>query len=518
MNFRKKIALLIIGASVLRLLVAGFLELGNDEVYYQTYAQHLQWNYFDHPPMVALLIRIFTFNLYFKGELFIRLGAVICAAIGTYLIFKIGSRIKSEYVGWIAAILYTTSFYSSVIAGIFILPDSPQVVFWLLAMYSMICIIDDNKTPKRRLNIYFITLGLSTGLAIMCKIHGIFLMVGFGLFILFHRRDLLILPMLWISLLITIIIISPIFFWNLANHFVTYTYHQGRIGFFVSHFDRDRPLQQVFGSLFYSNPVNFIIYILSLYAFAKYRVKEPPKAYVLLLWLSLPLIIILLITSVFNETLPHWSGPAYFSMMLIGACWLEQRTEFNRRRFLRTSQWVFIIVLVLGSLSIRFLPLRIGNDKSNYLGKGDITLDMSGWKDFAIRFDSLYKTDIDSHKIKPDAVIITDYWFPAGHLDHYIAVPFHHNLLAFGNLNNIHQFAWLNYSRPRINRGSDAYFIYPTNEYGPPDRKIRNKFSSVEDSVLLPQYRSGAHVRNFVIYRMHGFEGDSSDYLVPGLK
>jgi len=55
------------------MLVAYSLELGNDEVYYQTYAQHLQWNYFDHPPMVALLIRLSTINLFFHNEFFVPL-------------------------------------------------------------------------------------------------------------------------------------------------------------------------------------------------------------------------------------------------------------------------------------------------------------------------------------------------------------------------------------------------------------------------------------------------------------
>ena len=517
MNFNKKIALLILFSTLLRTAVACFLELGNDEVYYQSYALHLQWNYFDHPPIVALLIRISTFNLFFSQELFIRLGSIVCAAIGTFLIFKIGSQIKSEYAGLIAAILYTTSFYSSVIAGIFILPDSPQVVFWLLAMYSMISIVN-LKTVSRKQNIFFILLGVSTGLCIMSKVHGIFLVIGFGFFILFHRRDLIKLPILWVSLLITIIIISPIFFWNLENHFITYTYHRGRMGFLGNGIDFDRFLQQVFGSVFYSNPVNFIIYVLALYAFAKHKIRRRPNNNILLLWLSLPLILILLMTSVFNETLPHWSGPAYFSMMLISACWLEEQTRAIRNRLIKTATWVFIIVVASGSVGIRYLPIQIGSRKNEYLGKGDITLDMNGWKDFAIHFDSLYRSDVNLHKMKPDAIVISDYWFPAGHLDHYLSIPFRHNILAFGNLNNIHNFAWLNYLRPRMNRGSDAYFIYPTNEYGPPDQKLKREFSIVEDSVLLPQYRDGHIVRNFIIYRMHSFEGDSSDYLIPEIR
>src|SRR6201746_602388 len=97
--------------------------------------------------MVAWIIRLTTANLFLQQELFIRLGPVLCAAIGTALIYLIGKKIRNEKTGWIAAVLYTTSFYTSVIAGIFIFPDSPEVIFWLASMYCMIHIID--KTPNR---------------------------------------------------------------------------------------------------------------------------------------------------------------------------------------------------------------------------------------------------------------------------------------------------------------------------------------------------------------------------------
>ena len=66
--------------------------------------------------------------------------------------------------------------------------------------------------------------------------------------------------------------------------------------------------------------------------------------------------------------------------------------------------------------------------------------------------------------------------------------------------------------------GSDAYFIYPTNEYGPPKTKLINAFISVDTPVLIPQFRTGQTVRYLVIYRMHHFKGDSSDYLISGIK
>ena len=65
---KHKILVLISITTLVRCLIAATIGLGNDEVYYVTYAQHLEWNYFDHPPMVALLIRLTTFNLLFTSE------------------------------------------------------------------------------------------------------------------------------------------------------------------------------------------------------------------------------------------------------------------------------------------------------------------------------------------------------------------------------------------------------------------------------------------------------------------
>ena len=97
----------------MRIIAASFSELGNDEVYYWTYSQHLQWNYFDHPPMVAIWIRFFTANLSLeKFEVFIRLGSIIGCIISTVFIFQIGKNLHSEKAGWFAACLDSLTLYN----------------------------------------------------------------------------------------------------------------------------------------------------------------------------------------------------------------------------------------------------------------------------------------------------------------------------------------------------------------------------------------------------------------------
>src|SRR6185295_15799447 len=137
----KRLVYLILISSIIRIFLASVLELSNDEVYYYLYALDLQPNYFDHPPGVGVLIRIFTLNLNLNHELFVRLGAIVCAAFATGLAYRLGTLLKNERTGRFATVLYTTGIYTSIIAGTFIIPDSPQVVLWLAALVVMFEII-----------------------------------------------------------------------------------------------------------------------------------------------------------------------------------------------------------------------------------------------------------------------------------------------------------------------------------------------------------------------------------------
>src|SRR3954451_18303358 len=81
LSYNRRVIYLILFISLIRLLLASAYGLANDEAYYWLYSQHLQWSYFDHPPMVAVWIRLFTFNLHFQHiEAFVRLGSIISFA------------------------------------------------------------------------------------------------------------------------------------------------------------------------------------------------------------------------------------------------------------------------------------------------------------------------------------------------------------------------------------------------------------------------------------------------------
>src|SRR4051795_13251247 len=56
----RKTALTIAALIVLRLVSAAYTPLTFDEAYYWTWSKHLAGGFYDHPPMVAIVIRLGT--------------------------------------------------------------------------------------------------------------------------------------------------------------------------------------------------------------------------------------------------------------------------------------------------------------------------------------------------------------------------------------------------------------------------------------------------------------------------
>ena len=85
-NINKILIWLLVISAVFRSILAVWMEFGNDEVYYWTYALYPDWSHFDHPPMVGLMMQLFSLNLLFDSEFFLRLSSVVFMTVDTYLI------------------------------------------------------------------------------------------------------------------------------------------------------------------------------------------------------------------------------------------------------------------------------------------------------------------------------------------------------------------------------------------------------------------------------------------------
>lgn len=495
---------LVLISLIIRAFLASILEFGNDEVYYWTYALYPDLSHFDHPPMVGYLIQLFTLNLNLDSELFIRLGAVLLGTFNTWLIFLIGKNIRDALTGFYAALLYTSSLYAFIIAGTFILPDTPQLTFWLVTIYFLLNSI--NGLPSKKAGNYLMLAGLAAGLALASKYTSVFLMGGAFLYVLFFNRKWFGRWEIYAAFLLALIPFIPAFWWNYNNDFISFTFQSDRVGIFDAGLRGDFFFTELGGQMLYNNPVNFVIGALAIISFFRktpFINKEKGR---LIILLSLPLIMLFLFFSLFRHTLPHWTGPAWTTIILLSAAWLRENGVGKPRIKLIPSSVVsalslLLIVIVLGLMQIKGGMLFYDdNDNPTELGRKDVSLDMYGWKQLSEEFTEIIKKEAISGKIFPGSPVISHRWFPSANIDYYITTPHEMKVLGLGSLDGLHKYAWITEERGGFVLGMNAWYITVSRDFRDPIAMYGSYFNEIELAYTIPIFRNGNHVMNAFVY------------------
>jgi len=188
--------------------IAASFELSHDEAYYWLYSHHLDWGYFDHPPVVGLIIKAFSFLPH--SEIGVRIGFILLQLFGCLLLIK--AVPKNRQV--ITASLFF-SFPLASFSGLLALPDLP-----LLFMTILYCVLLKRYLEKND-SLSALGLALTIPLLLYSKYHGI-LVVFFTLLALpklFTRKKF------YLITAIALLAFLPHLFWQYDHDFSTLRYH-----------------------------------------------------------------------------------------------------------------------------------------------------------------------------------------------------------------------------------------------------------------------------------------------------
>jgi len=505
----RAILVLLLCSFVVRAFVAGFIELGNDEVYYVTYARFPDWSHFDHPPMVGWVIQLFTLNLRLDHEFFLRLAAVVFGTINTGLIFLIGRKIKDSLTGFYAALLFTASIYCFIVAGIFIMPDTPQVLFWLLSLWLLMdCLPDKELTKTSRIKL--LLAGVTVGLALLSKYHSVFLIAGVLLYMLFYNRKWFRAKETYLAFLIALALFIPVIIWNYQNSFVSFTFHEGRVGYSGMRIRWDYFGTELAGQFFYSNPVNFIIVLFSFIAIIRRKQFLDRSFLRVLLVMSLPLALVFIGFSFYSSTLPHWTGPAYLGLILVAAAWLSGTAGKDPAP--KLVPWPLRIALIfqLVLVTAGVLQINYGIFPLKKHGIDDITMQLQGWKQLGEKFRTVAERDVNLNRMPANAPILTFRWFPAANFDYYVAGPLQKKVYSLGTLTRIHKYYWIDKARGDLPKGTDAYYIALSNDYADPHERYGLLFDSIVPADTLKIFRGREVTWEAYVFRLYGLKKEIS--------
>lgn len=521
---------LLIISVLVRGFLAAFIEFGNDEVYYWTYAMYPDWSHFDHPGMVGWLMQIFSLNLLFHSEFALRLSSIIFMTLDTYIIYKIGCLVKNRLAGFYAALLYTASFYCFVITGIFIMPDTPLMLFTLLAIWCFLSsfrptggsgeissnITGDFSTTLRsaRNDGLLVLGGLFTGLALLSKYSAGFIWAGVGLYILFYDRKQLKNKYLYLSVLISAICMLPLLLWNMQNDFISFTFHGDR----VSLFGKLQPLDflaEIAGELGYNNPINYVLIIIALVAFWRGKKYLDETSGRLLLCFALPFIGLFWFFSLTRPILPHWSAPAFTLLLLFPASYFADKQSVNKDgiklpKSIIATLSLLVFVLVFGTLEIKtgFIPLRFGERANSvqHYGKGDFTTTIYGWRSIKDDFQKIREKKIFEGEMKESDGMVGLQWFPMANFDYYVANPLGINLFGLRDIDKIHKYYWINECRGGLQKGNDYWFLNESSDYYAPERYLEHKFDDIVPCDTIVVDRCGTPAKYVFVYMCKGLK------------
>lgn len=393
LNPRSATLLLIAVTTLLHLLVAGQVELSNDEAHYALYGINLDWSYFDHPPMVgwlnALVLPIS------QSEFALRLLPILMFAGASLVIYQLARECFPEvnpWLGFVSVAVLQSGFLFHIIA-LAMIPDTPLLFFGLLAMLMLWRATNSKNENQLR---YWIFVGLCFGLAGLSKYTAITLVVTAVLFVHFSCRwQIIRTPGPWIAVCLSLVLISPVFYWNATHDWMSFNYQLGH-GFNKPEWNISRALlTQLLQFIVYS-PGMFVFGLLAL--ITGFNQWQHPGVRLIILF-TLPILLLFNWSGGYEESLPHWTSLAWAGLSPLIAYWLMNNWQKAWVRFTTWSSGFYSLFFILVFHSLLLYPwLNLPEDKN-------ILRDLYGWQDAATKAKYLAKEMSASPGEKPVVMV-----------------------------------------------------------------------------------------------------------------
>lgn len=320
------------------------LQLHFDEAYYWVWSKNLQLSYYDHPPMIAYLIRLTT--LVSDQALFIRLTAVLCSTVTIIMIYLSTKRLFGQKAADISVIM---ALAWPILEGDFFITtiDCPLMMFWSITLYFLI----QGLIFEKKSAIY--ASGVALGCALLSKYTAILILPGVLIFLLLspQRRHLLFKKDVYLGLLLALLVFSPVIIWNYQHDWVSFAFqfHHGvaseRQVNFAGLWD------YIGATIGAANP--FISLPLLTFLFIKRKQLINNPKYLLPVSIFAFVVLFFAYNSLYKFMEANWVAPAFIGgIIFLAAC----LAEYNVKWTYRVAITLVLILLPIVKMPKIFVP------------------------------------------------------------------------------------------------------------------------------------------------------------------
>src|SRR5882724_5693317 len=304
-------ALMVTALVVLRLVAAAWTPLTFDEAYYWMWSKHIAGGYYDHPPMVAFVIRAGT-AIAGDTEFGVRLVSILLALPMSWAVYRTaGILFGGRRVAATAAILLNVTLMAAV-GTLIVTPDAPLLVASSFVLFFLAKVLETKRGP------YWLAVGVAVGCALLSKYTALY----FGPAILIwlgsvpKLRRWLLSPWPYLGGIVAFAFFSPVILWNADHQWVSFIKQFGRArieDFTLRYIGELLPTQIAFAT-----PLVFILGAMGLFALWK-RKAGASAARVLINSMFWTITLYFVWHSLHSRVEANWFGPVYPAFAIAAA-------------------------------------------------------------------------------------------------------------------------------------------------------------------------------------------------------
>jgi len=451
-----------------------------NEAYYALWAKHLAWGYYDHPPMVALWIRVSTL-LFGETDFGVRALGALAAFAATVLVYLIsydlfGNRIRAAF----AALLFSSMLLISA-GALIVSPDTPLLFFWLITLYALVRIYRGGGAG------WWWLIGVAMGFALQSKYTTPLLGAGIacaalavpGLRVCWRR------PAPYLAGALALAMFSPVVAWNYHHGWASFAKQFGRAevhGLSLRYIGEFAATQ-----LGFLTPFVFVLAVFGLWLALTRRRDADSEARTLLIAAVGPMLLYFLLHSLHDRVHGNWLAPVYPVLAILGSEAAFQISTFGERMrpwiilSRRLSVPVGLSLAGVGYLQALLAPIPINP------AIDPIAAAITGWSDLALAVDGFARREGASY-------ILTSTYILTSELMYYEPRPI--PVIQFNE-----RLRWVSFEQPV----SETLFrtgLYIADAGHDLSNQLAYRFSHVTKIADASRSRHDKQIQRYVLYRV----------------
>jgi dolichol-phosphate mannosyltransferase len=479
----------------LRFFMAWVIPISPEEAYHWNFARHLDWSYYDHPPMLGWAIAAGRL-VFGDTELGVRLVPVLFSIGSAVLLASLARRFYGEMGAFWTVVLLALNPCVLVVGG-WGFPDAPLLFFWSLTLVQVWRALETDR------GIWWLGAGAALGAGMLSKYTAAFIVPSVFFYLLFTRqyRRWLASPWPYLGGVAALIVFTPVVYWNWIHDWASFRFQS------TARLSAANDFSWRAGGVFLGEqwlailPLTLPLAIAVLWQALRYRRADER----FLFWMFLPMIAFFWAFGFTPSYHVLWALPAYLSLTVLMAGAMVRAETSIARLYRDHMKWVgatAALVLAFGVTHAAWVIPGISPLRETY-----------GWEEVAAHAksncESLSATGVNGSGVFYLAIGNRSYPCPSQLAFHLNEPKNVHGTSLLGIRNLQYQF----WSNPEHLLGQDAVVVL---ESGRNDewmrRYVAEHFRTVESAgeLLLPMGKlpcGRKRQKRFLFYRAYGYLG-----------